>query len=209
MGQVANPPVPMSALVWCALAWMGWCALHSGLAGTALARPLERVFTRYYRLFYNAFSALSIWPIWLYTDSLRGDELWTWSGWLRPLQALLWLVACGLFYGAARRYDMKAVAGWVPTGRGIAAEGLDTGGVLAHLRHPWYLAFLLVIWGRDMALSDVVISVVLSAYIGVGTLLEERKLARAYGEIYRCYQRRVPMLFPWKWPGRLWRTVRA
>jgi len=199
----------MSALVWCALAWAGWCALHSGLAGTVLAHPLERLFARYYRLFYNVISVLSIGPIWHYTQSLRGDDIWAWSGWLRFVQVLMWMVACGLFYGAGRRYDLRAFAGWVPAGRGMAAEGLDTQGVLGHLRHPWYLAFLLVLWGRDMARVDVAVSAVLSAYICVGALLEERKLARAYGEVYRRYQRRVPMLLPWKSAGRLWRAVRA
>ncbi|MDP3480639.1 MAG: hypothetical protein Q8R88_12775 [Desulfoprunum sp.] len=39
----------------------------------------------------------------------------------------------------------------------------------------------------------------LSAYLIIGTILEERKLVVEYGDIYRTYQRQVPMLLPWKW----------
>jgi protein-S-isoprenylcysteine O-methyltransferase Ste14 len=33
----------------------------------------------------------------------------------------------------------------------------------------------------------------------IGTILEERKLVREFGEPYREYQRNVSMFFPYKW----------
>jgi len=35
--------------------------------------------------------------------------------------------------------------------------------------------------------------------MAIGSVLEERKLVREFGEEYRAYQRQVPMLVPWKW----------
>jgi protein-S-isoprenylcysteine O-methyltransferase Ste14 len=42
---------------------------------------------------------------------------------------------------------------------------------------------------------------VFTAYVVVGTLLEEKKLVAEFGEEYRSYQRRVSMLVPLKWAG--------
>jgi protein-S-isoprenylcysteine O-methyltransferase Ste14 len=40
---------------------------------------------------------------------------------------------------------------------------------------------------------------VLSAYLVIGTLLEERKLVLEFGDKYREYQRQVSMFIPLKW----------
>lgn len=40
---------------------------------------------------------------------------------------------------------------------------------------------------------------VLTVYIVVGTLLEERKLVHEFGDAYRNYQSRVSMFLPLKW----------
>ena len=70
---------------------------------------------------------------------------------------------------------------------------------MAFVRHPWYLAALLLIWARDLTLADLVVNAVLVGYLWGGTLLEERKLVQTYGEEYRRYQAQVSMLIPWKW----------
>jgi protein-S-isoprenylcysteine O-methyltransferase Ste14 len=184
---------------WLALYWLGWCALHSALAGTVFARPLEAVCGRYYRLFYNAFSALTLWPLWLFTKSIRAEYIWVWDGWMRGVQVALLLAAGLLFALAARRYDMKIFLGLAPTERGLSTAGLDRGGVLAFVRHPWYLAALLLVWARDLTLADMVVNAVLVGYLWGGALLEERKLVQTYGEDYSCYQAQVSMLIPWKW----------
>jgi methanethiol S-methyltransferase len=40
---------------------------------------------------------------------------------------------------------------------------------------------------------------ILSAYLVIGTLLEERKLILEFGDKYRLYQRQVSMFIPLKW----------
>ena len=57
-------------------------------------------------------------------------------------------------------------------------------------------------WTPDRLLFNVL----WSAWVFVGTMLEERDLVRTFGEPYREYQRRVPMLLPLRlrpvrWPG--------
>ena len=76
---------------------------------------------------------------------------------------------------------------------------LDTSGVLGITRHPWYLATMLLIWARQMDISAIIVNVIFTAYLIVGTYLEEKKLAGEFGENYRNYQKKVPMLIPHAW----------
>jgi len=73
-------------------------------------------------------------------------------------------------------------------------------GVLRHLRHPWYLAGLLLLWGRDLAARDLVTATLLSGYLYLGSVLEERRLLAEFGDRYRRYQRAVPASSPFPAP---------
>lgn len=193
-----------------ALLWGGWCALHSVLAARWVTERLEQymgvVYRRFYRLLYNGISVVSLVAVMLYTRGVvgEGETLWVWSGVGGMMQVLLWAIAVVVFVLGLRRYDMGQFLGvaqlWGVAGRGIAAGGgVDTGGILSAVRHPWYLAILLLLWARDMQLADLVVNAVLMLYLVVGTVLEERKLLADFGAEYRAYQQRVSMLVPWKW----------
>ena len=85
--------------------------------------------------------------------------------------------------------------------RGAMTEtgNIDTTGVLGVTRHPWYVAVFILLWASDLNAAGIVVNVVLSAYLVIGTLLEERKLVLEFGDRYREYQRRVSMFIPFKW----------
>lgn len=65
------------------------------------------------------------------------------------------------------------------------------------VRHPLYLFCLLMIWScPDLTLDRLLYNVLWTGWIIVGTVLEERDLTACFGESYRNYQRKVPMLIP-------------
>jgi len=67
------------------------------------------------------------------------------------------------------------------------------------VRHPLYFFSLLMIWsGPDLSADRLLLNVLWTIWIGVGTVLEERDLVAAFGEPYRRYQQKVPMLIPWR-----------
>jgi protein-S-isoprenylcysteine O-methyltransferase Ste14 len=67
------------------------------------------------------------------------------------------------------------------------------------VRHPLYFFSLLLIWScPDLSLDRLLYNILWSTWIIVGSVLEERDLVADFGEPYRDYQRKVPMLIPWR-----------
>jgi len=59
-----------------------------------------------------------------------------------------------------------------------------------------YFGLILYLWCQTFSLTDIVINIVLTIYIIIGTYLEEKKLVLEFGEPYIKYQHEVPMLIP-------------
>lgn len=114
------------------------------------------------------------------------------------LAALAWTVASlegfDLFGDRALRRHLR--------GRPERPAALTIRGPYRWVRHPLYLFTLVLIWSNlDLTADQVLFDVLWTAWILVGTLLEERDLVAELGEPYRDYQRRVPMLLPWRRPA--------
>jgi protein-S-isoprenylcysteine O-methyltransferase Ste14 len=56
-----------------------------------------------------------------------------------------------------------------------------------------------MIWSYpDLTLDRLLLNVLFTGWVIAGILLEERGLVASYGDAYRRYQRKVPMLIPWR-----------
>ncbi len=67
------------------------------------------------------------------------------------------------------------------------------------VRHPLYFFTLVLIWCcPDLTMDRLLFNILFTVWIVIGTLLEERDLVSEFHETYHNYQRKVPMLIPWK-----------
>jgi protein-S-isoprenylcysteine O-methyltransferase Ste14 len=192
--------------------WIAWCGLHSGL----IAPPVTEWFRRrlgegfrFYRLAYNLVAVATFVTLVRYGPGGCSPVLFRWGGALVWLQAALCGSAVALFLAGARSYSMRRFLGWEQLKRGghprSLAEGgrLQTNGILQAVRHPWYLAALLLIWAAgDVTAANLVVKGILSIYLSAGAWLEERKLVAVHGDAYCRYRDQVSMLVPFKYLAR-------
>jgi len=193
-----------------ALLWVAYCVVHSALISITVTDFVTRALGdnyRFYRLFFNIFSAGILVPLLMYSHSARWSTalLLTWEGYMRIIQYCLAGLGVIMAITGARHYNMFQFLGIQQirkrrSGTAMTESGeFDSSGVLGIVRHPWYLAVFILLWSRDLNVAGFIINIVLSAYLLIGTLLEERKLVLEFGENYKAYQRQVSMLLPLKW----------
>jgi protein-S-isoprenylcysteine O-methyltransferase Ste14 len=192
------------------IAWSLWCGLHSGMISLTVTGYLKKKLGdkyRFYRLFYNSVALATLLAVTVYSHSVRGPVLFCWHGLMTVMQVALFSIVMALLISGALKYDMLQFFGirQIKSGKShatLSASGdLDTSGILGLVRHPWYLAALIFIWisYRELDISTLIRSIILTAYVVIGAFLEERKLVIDLGDHYRDYQKKVSMFFPVKW----------
>lgn len=192
-----------------ALLWAAWCALHSLLITRGFQRALQTRLGpqfRFVRLAYNIVAVVTLAVLFIWTRRVGGPVLFNWWGAWIPVGAVLFAAGAFLFWAGGRVYDLDALLGVSQLkGAGIGeAGGLTRRGILGAIRHPWYTGGLLLLWAFPRDAAGLVASIVLSAYLVVGTYLEEAKLIAEFGDEYRRYQREVSMFLPFRWVRTRW-----
>jgi protein-S-isoprenylcysteine O-methyltransferase Ste14 len=66
-----------------------------------------------------------------------------------------------------------------------------------HVRHPLYIGWTIAFWATPtMTVGHLLFAAVLTGYMGLAALVEERDLVDHFGPAYEDYRRRVPMFVP-------------
>jgi len=189
-----------------ALMWTGYCSLHSYLISIRFTNMMMRLLKNYYafyRLSYVLISVILLFPIINITAELDNDIIITYTlPWsivryaLIIFSLLIFFKAFIFDYDALSFFGIRQIMNFKKKKTINPAEGIKKSGLLGIIRHPMYFALIIFLWCQTFRLSDIVANTVLTAYIIIGTKLEERKLVLEFGASYIQYQKEVPMLIP-------------
>jgi len=129
--------------------------------------------------------------LWEVTGTALAWPLWA-------LFALGWalVVLSGFLIDHFHLFGMKQALAPI-TGREPPAPGFQTPSLYRRVRHPIYFGLLLGFWATPaMTWSHLLLAAGVTVYILIGAVLEEHDLEAHFGDVYRDYQQRVPMLLP-------------
>ncbi|MGE5172829.1 MAG: methyltransferase family protein [Betaproteobacteria bacterium] len=173
-------------------------------------RVLGDIFMRvYYRALYNAISFITAFVAIYFIYRAPDRVIWT-----APL-LLRWVMHAiqigGLAFGARafeyldtgefmgitqiRRYfTRREVAGNI---EGLTGKKLVTTGVYGIVRHPMYLAGIVIFtFNPHITVNGLTITVLADLYFLLGMFIEERRFLKIFGNGYREYMDRVPRFIP-------------
>jgi protein-S-isoprenylcysteine O-methyltransferase Ste14 len=193
-----------------ALAWLSFAAGHSWLAGETGQRVLKRRFGVGARLAYNAIALVHVaLVVALGRALLPAAPLFEPPPWLARALVAVHVAAWVALAGALAGYDLGRFSGLAQLRAGAepVPEPLRARGLNAYVRHPLYSAAMVALWTVARSPFAIATALFASAYLVIGSRLEERRLGNLYGAPYFEYVRSVPAFVPWK--GRAWSVRRG
>jgi hypothetical protein len=183
---------------------------HSGMIRKPFRRFLSRFIPEaYVSAFYAISSGIVLFAVVIFWQE-SSSTVATAKGALRLLlRAIFAASIVGFYYGTKvlgffDPYGIRAIK-YHLRGKKPKEMPLTISGPYRFVRHPLYFFVLLMIWSNPyLTLDRLLFNVLWTAWIYIGAFLEERDLVANFGEAYREYKRKVPMLIPWRihpsWP---------
>lgn len=183
--------------------WLIFAVSHSVLARQSIQVKFEKLLGSNYRLIYNlvAFLKLSvvlhIGRVWLNDSHFAHFD----NDILYFTALTIKFLGIAVLTFAIMMYDVGRFAGITQamTGERVSSsttEPLQRRFLNRWVRHPLYTGAFLILWGGATSTFDVWTAIWGTLYLLIGTVFEERKLVRIYGDQYLAYQQQVPRYFP-------------
>jgi methanethiol S-methyltransferase len=188
------------------LMWAGYCFLHSFMISpwfTSIMQRLLKEYYAFYRLFFVLVSTLLFFPLIQYTIRFDHEIIITYSTGANIVR--IFFMTCGMIvfvkaflidYDVLHFVGIRQAMKFNKIEKEPSHAELKKSGLLGIVRHPMYTAVVIVLWCHSFTIADLIVNAVLTIYIVIGTLLEERKLMLEFGDSYSRYKKEVPMLIP-------------
>jgi methanethiol S-methyltransferase len=183
--------------------------VHSALAAYQAKSMAQHVLghglaTAIYRLAFNLIAVLSIAPALYWTFALPDRELYRFPEPVNIVALIVQAIAgLGVVY-SVYQLDFFFFAGLrqlIGVSRfaleSTSTAHLVTSGLHRYVRHPLYTTSLICLYlTSPMTINRLALIVSFTLYFYIGSIFEERKLVREFGDAYRQYQKQAPRLIP-------------
>jgi len=174
-------------------------------------KAVGEAFVKYfYRLFYTFFSALTTGAAFAFIYSLADHVLFKWPAlfvWIMHIVQLSGLLLGILTFRVLDfreflgfRQAWRYIKGEAPSGNteGLTADRLITCGAYGLVRHPLYLAGIIIFtFEPNITRNWLTVAILADAYFIYGAVAEEKRLKEKFGAEYVQYMQSVPMFIPW------------
>ena len=188
------------------LLWISYCVLHSFLISISFTKYVSNLLKHYdafYRLFYVLVSLVLLIPLINYTANIDRTIIisyeipWSIIRLILMYGSLLMFFWAFFFsYDPLSFFGIRQILNFKKINEKNLTIGIKQKGLLGVVRHPMYLALIIYLWMQTFRVVDIIVNIILTIYVIIGTILEEKKLILEFGEAYKQYQKKVPMLIP-------------
>lgn len=162
----------------------------------------------FYRLGYNAFAIISLYLIWDLSPhpSLKIYKLnppFDYLVLIPQLAALIGIIWCFKYINFKEFLGINQLGLFLD--KQYPETALDENytlrieGPYKYSRHPiYFFSIVLLLFRAEMNLFYLTMFICFTVYFYVGSIYEEKKMVRLFGDDYRNYQKKVPRIFPYK-----------
>jgi len=175
---------------------------HSGMVRRGFRRRLGHIISPHYHgAVYTIVSGLTLFLLLIFWQSSENVLLEVRGLPEIIMRSFFFLAIIGTCWGmwALRSVDMFGLDAVIKNHNDepTAVKPFSIRGPYRWVRHPLYLFTIMLFWSYPVITADrLLLNVLWTLWIVIGTVLEERELVEDFGDDYRDYQAKVPMLLP-------------
>jgi protein-S-isoprenylcysteine O-methyltransferase Ste14 len=179
--------------------------MHSYLVTTGTTMWIKKRFEKkfpFYRIFYNLFSFFTVLPLLYWQHALPGPIIIPLSPYLIFFKYIALIMSVIIVAGSFATFDIREFTGIRQAKskhqKKEIGPVIKNHGFYGIVRHPMYLGGIIFFMASmtHAPLPQFAGYLILAAYMIIGTVREDRRLARELGSVYSNYQKEVPMLLP-------------
>jgi len=181
--------------------WIAFCVIHH-ITATVRCKEFFRVKMgaefRYYRLIYSSVALASFVFVLLRQFSIKSGYFIIFPWFKYSVGLPIGILGISLMFTCIRKYFFN-ISGIRVFFRDARPSSLELLGVHKYIRHPLYLGTLLLIWSLFLffpLFTNLLAFLVMTGYVLIGIRSEEKKLLSVFGEVYKNYQDKTPVLIP-------------